>query len=74
MDVAEIVKTRKNSVESHKMETQDNHCDYDRHSSNDIPCAINIMSSLSKSHTDTITKDREIALFADSVLITDVFS
>ena len=38
------------------------------------------MSSLSKSHTDTITKDRdvflkkEIALFADSVLMTDVFS
>ena len=68
------------TVESHKMETQNNHCDYDRHSSDGIPCAINIMSSLSKSHTDTITKDRdvflkkEIALFADSVLMTDVFS
>jgi len=40
LDVAEIVKTRKNSLESHKMETQNNHCDYDRHSSDGIPCAI----------------------------------
>ena len=60
LDVAEIVKNCKNSVESHKMETQNNHCDYDGHSSDGIPCAINIMSSLSKSHTDTIAKDRDV--------------
>ena len=44
-----LSKTSKNSVELPKLETQNNDRDYDRHSSDGIPCAINIMSCLSKS-------------------------